>query len=283
MLSVLTLLPCGCIGATLYGESPRQTMRRERPASSIQLNSHGDMAKSGPQAPRTNLKSNYCNFDFPSGVEKTNNCANNGTLMDAAGGGPNLCLAAAASSHAASTNLTAFEEYGTWQNDFPKGCFKYKCDLSQPMGSDGTNVCFHYNPTVGTPDPATMTGGVPICQRPKYVNGVQGTDGGCPAGYVVLALDTATDDASVETMSQKCREAAPCMGTASDVFSIGAADATQKLLFPRGCFIRDDDSKVDYNGASGMDSGRSTSLTGLKGTPLCVVETENPEASAASL
>lgn len=245
-LTVLALLLCCSSAATLHDERPSYAMRRERRI--VTLDARGEVAeeKSEPSAEsKTDAGMDqmpwFCNTDFPLGTENSNNCTHGTQLLD-----ERLCKIAAHLSGASSSHHT-FNVLQAENFDHPHGCFKNYCNADS-----NSTVCYYYNDKGGDRWPLPING-TPVCQRPKYTNGTNNGQGGCPDSYEVIYNETL------------CNASAICLGYAVGPMSdlLDEHNTSQHLDYPEGCFIGD--RKVHYNKPASGNLER-----GVRGTPMCI-------------
>lgn len=254
---LLHVLPCISIAVALHSEG--DLMRRERRAQSIQLTSHGAF-KSGPSDEEEQSSSDFCNDDFPVGIENTNNCsdpAEHSIITQ-----ENMCIEAARVTDVI-TPSNVFVLASEWTTQYPKGCFKYSCDQANP-DEFGNTTCYFYNPIAIIPSGSIK--GSPVCVRPKHLMGTQNTQGGCPTGYQKIMDETI------------CSATAGCLslGGGAD-FRIGEHNASRHLLFPDGCFVNNENGKVYFNPPSALGTG-----TNVLGTPICIVSVHNSQPATGT-
>lgn len=122
-------------------------------------------------------------------------------------------------------------------HDRPKGCFKLPCK------EDVRGICYFFNGIGDTPYGCLKAAdgtlgkiftdgrkrqikGVPVCSRPKFLNGTIDGNDGCPNGYGVVMDE------------DKCREAGTCLGACEgEEFRKGVLNQSQHNDFPEGCFF----------------------------------------------
>jgi len=158
-----------------------------------------------------------------------------------------LCIQAAGASGAMTTDTFRIKD--KWRYEQPKGCFKHECDES------ANGVCYFYNDNGDTNWPTAETNftGTPICSRPKYQNGTENGEGGCPEGYMVIMHE------------DPCLKASSCLSE-NEPGPDNIIILDNKAQHPWGCFIAAD-GKVQFNGlVEGL--GKTTPLSG---TPVCIV------------
>jgi hypothetical protein len=223
------------------------------------IQEHGSLAKLSPEdqfEEQTSVETSndqFCNNDFPVGLDKTSNCTNGGVNNEILIDGESMCQQAAEEAGARIVDgkftIATWGDRQYWEPKRPMGCFKEAC-------ASGTGTCYYFN-AVGY-WPTAIDGGQPICNRPKHVNGTKNVAGGCPAGYAVI------DD------EDTCRSAANCLQyTQADEFRIGTLNGSRHLDFVRGCFFdeeADGSLTVYYNAETNLGD-----CTTCKGTQICNV------------
>merc|ERR1711924_286609 len=103
-----------------------------------------------------------------------------------------------------------------WKDKHPKGCFMIPC-------GHGTGTSYFYNPIGDMPlEPV----GTPVCSRPKFLNGTDNSNGGCPAGYANIMHE------------EVCQQTAGCLGHCiGEPFRKAVSNNSMHELFPEGCLI----------------------------------------------
>jgi hypothetical protein len=260
LCSVLMLLPHCSICATFV---EGQTMRRERPATSVHLSAHGELVH---QAKAHLSSQDYCDMDFPLGNKDTKgeckdsnpgNGDNSTKAIEESNGGESLMCEKAAELAGATVPDFTYSIGSDDYNKHPKGCFLHSCS------QDIVKNCYFYNGAPSQPTAATVSG-TPVCFRPKYQNGTQfnseaPTDtGGCD-----------TPDYAVISTYQDCFDYATCKNSVvckNQHFKIGDHNASKHLDYPKGCF-QHSDGCVYWNDVPAA-LGDATSVTGR---PVCAV------------
>jgi len=277
MLSFLILLPYGSMGATLYSDS-HNVRRKIVRSESVEMNARGDIknmpSKSKPSDDEDESEESieFCNYDFVLGNDGTDDCSHQshhkiaaGSPLEALINQSSLCIEAAMRAKVSAPHAS-FVLDAEWQNVRPKGCFKYHCS------EDPNNVCYFYNPISDSPSGAVS--GTPVCARTTYIEGARNSNGGETGDCLVAGSDgTLTKVEGYEVIDNDfaCENTAKCLGhTKGAEFRIGIQNASKHLLYPRGCFQRNSDDKIYYNGPSALTNGKPAA-TNVRGTPLCVV------------
>lgn len=184
----------------------------------------------------------FCNYDFPLGEDLTSNCSAKGEemILDMA-----ECKEAAVMAGAKTND--DFEVRYDWYNKHPEGCFKDKC-------GKGKDVCYFFNPSPTLP--TALESGQPVCKRPKLINGTANTNGECKTGYQPIEKEA------------ECMEFGSCLGHCiGSEFRINIKNASLYDLYPKFCFIKEEDGCVYFNEPrKGMPDP-----AGPVGMPLCEV------------
>lgn len=193
----------------------------------------------------------FCNFDFPLGESGTNNCTDNdkhALILQ-----QNMCREASIQSGATLTRA-GFTASTKWVHSHPKGCVKYACP------EDSSKVCYSYNCKLcgsGEWPASKRLEGAPVCSRPKYLNGTENGNGGCPDAYEVISHE------------DTCHQAATCLGYCEiGEFRKGLTNRSESLEYPSGCFIDHLTGCVFFNPPSSLGTGND-----VRGTPICNVTT----------
>jgi len=274
-VAVFSLWRCSVIveAQSADGELKRSLVRKhqEHPAqpSALQLGATGDivhMKKSegaSSQTPATCIMEAFpkfgdsmCGEAYIQGTADTNDCA------DAAKHSIILqqSLCDEARKQAGVTTATALVPYNE-----TKLC---------PIGCSNRNGAFFYNPSGDCPHSPGELGGIPICRRYRYQNSTTSdSNDDCPSDYERIMT------------AAECRAAAACQGLCqSDEWPvIGQRDgsvadddrpawADNYNIFPKGCFIRDEDGCAYFNDPmTGTDHARTADPTDPKGIGLCKI------------
>lgn len=195
----------------------------------------------------------FCNYDFPLGEEKSNNCSDSRhrRILDMG-----ECREAAVQAGAGLNK--DFEVQYDWYNKHPAGCFKEKCSKEE----NSEETCYFYNPAPVSP--SDIQEGSPVCKRPKLLKGAananpDATSNGtstCPKDYEAVRIEA------------KCKEFGACMGHCIGTqFRININNASLYNQYPKYCFIHAEDKCVYFNEPrEGMPDP-----TAPVGTPICNV------------
>jgi hypothetical protein len=272
----LALIPRASIAATLNGE--RESVVRKEPLSRHQVTADGDVIQEHGSQPKLSPEEDmikarevdYCNDDFPVGLDMTSTCTNanadlkNEILVDS----ESMCWQAAidngAHVPAGKATIDTWGDWQFWQAKRPMGCFKEACTgttSTAGVSIAGTDTCYYFN-AVGFM-PTNISGGQPICNRPKHVNGtndpVSGQPLGCPGGYAVI------DD------YLECEATIGCLQyNRGQNFFIGMANGSKHLDYVRGCFFEEQaDGRVTVHFNNETNLGDCTTC---KGVQICQVD-----------
>jgi hypothetical protein len=238
------------LGAATMATS-ENIVRREHKADSLHLSAVGEtIGGSSRPAEQIGTKINTCDDDFPLGQLNKNACTE--THFDYPILDRQVCIEAAKEAGVMTVH-SKFElpADGGWRNVHPRGCFKIPCSEAHAATGHATGAndtekqaaeshdnggyCYFYNPIEQNPqDDADQLTGVPVCYRPKIINGTiaDATSGSgkvvqCKAGFKVI--DNEND----------CRAAAECLGLGQgdDQFQISLQVNAMYQEYPEGCFI----------------------------------------------
>lgn len=192
-----------------------------------------------------------CNDDFPLGLNNSNDCSNTDPrdriILDSG-----MCMIAAAKANAGiERNFFVIPE--DYADVHPMGCFSWHCGHTHGRTGTGYSECYFYNPTGSTPvDPK----GHPVCFRPEYLNGTKNSNGGCETDW-----ENIMDE-------DHCRAAAACLNyDDTGVFRIGTYNWSKHDEYPKGCFIRNDNGKMQFNNISSLNRDPARP----EGIPVCRV------------
>jgi len=199
----------------------------------------------------------FCNFDFPLGVEKSNNCSDSRhrRILDMG-----ECRQAAVEAGAGINK--DFEVEYDWYNKHPEGCFKEKC--SKNVSAEET--CYFYNPAPVSP--SDIQEGSPVCKRPKLLIGTNDTNPDAAPTNSSNSTSNCPKDYEAVRIEAKCKEFGACMGHCiGEQFRINIQNASLYNQYPKYCFIHADDNCVYFNEPrEGMPDP-----TAPVGTPICNV------------
>lgn len=189
------------------------------------------------------LETDMCDLDYPLGKDGCGcHDGHNQILQE------EMCIQAAKEAGATAPQ-GKFKIGSEYFHKRPKGCFKFPCS------EDPRGICYFYNPIGNTDGPAkcantpitdsTLCGetpcmpeveGMPVCSRPKYLNGSIDGVGDCPAGYQVVMNEN------------NCSEEATCLGYCEGAeFREAVMNHSMHDEFPEGCFIHKVEGCVYYN------------------------------------
>jgi hypothetical protein len=244
------------LGAATVAASEPAILRREAKSVSLHLGAGGQMVEnsdfSRPQEQMA-TKINTCDDDFPLGQLNKNDCTE--PHFDYAILNREMCIEAAREA-GVTTVHSKFEvpAEGGWREAHPRGCFKIECSeahaahghavnasdaekaAAEAHTSDaGVGYCYFYNPR-GSPPPQDNgeLEGVPVCHRPKIING---TVGDAPAGDSGKVVSCKHGFAVIDTENE-CHSAAECLGySKGEIFDISQQVNEMYHDYPEGCFI----------------------------------------------
>lgn len=210
--------------------------------------------------------SDWCDEDFPLGTHMTNDCANpsRGEVpADKAQCEQAMVQAGAVylDNRSAHFEISDANQQGNYYNKYPKGCFR----LDSTDGRCGSNnMCYYFNECEGAQcgDSTTITGGTPVCHRPKIKFGTTNANTCDQAGY-----DNIKD-------RFLCEELTGCLShCAGSPFRSNHLNASRYHIFPKWCYIDSTDGCAYYNDPLIPDDGSVTfpMPSAPKGQPVCNV------------
>jgi len=255
----------------LTTSSQMSTIRRQ--TAQVSLSASGEVSSDiDDSIKEVGLTSDYCSFDFPLGVDKTDGCNNSAVHPDVITAKTAInsmkdCTEAARQAGVNATDdfLIEYDDYGK----HPAGCFTVPC-LAKSLATTGKQnshgQCYYYNPAPEKPDVSIAAfSGQPVCKRPRIKQGTENTNGAdsCEDGYEPIKDE------------EECLNMQECLGKCRGghlsyaQFRIDMENTTLYNSHPKWCFIRKEDNCVYFN----QPFGSMTDPTHPVGWPLCNVTT----------
>jgi hypothetical protein len=244
-------------GASITAESTM--IRRDGPhtRSTVQLGANGELISVNRKTvsqEATYIDSSLddrtvpdgCDDDFPFGTEGSDECLFNSSSVQDDGKCREAAEAMNLTMKAAASGMITPGAPEEWER--PNGCFHEPC-------AEDSKGCFVYNER-DTPSNKTITG-IPVCIRKKYKVGTAtpGAAVTCPHGYEEIMKE------------EECRTAGICRGECeAEEFRTGTTNATDKLKYPYGCYMKNDDWSCVYFNEHSEAAGLPTEVGG---TPIC--------------
>jgi hypothetical protein len=283
MSSLIHVLLLGA--ATMAASEIVRREQKEQKSVSLHLSAGGSLDReygfdfSMPQAKKMDTKINTCNDDYPLGQLNVNECTEQ--HFDYPILNREVCVEAAAEA-GVTTVHSKFDIAKEWYYKHPRGCFKVPCseahsatghaadteqdekDAAETHANGG--YCYFFNPVgENPPSAANQLTGVPVCYRPKMINGTIDDS--------TKAVNCRDGFRTIETLND-CQFAAECLGLCKGhSFDIDSTVNLDYNKYPEGCFIHPADGCVYLNTKPNQVAGQAAwgNPTNPEGTPLCNV------------